>query len=134
MSPKGYLATNAIFQVKQSVLTATVQMNQSINHDMFVPAYGANYFCKRNQHQVFDGGGIFKRQDHFSVTTIFQSFFFIEKFQLFFKAEYIQILYIGQAMRLSKPTTNIRRPSLQQRRGLRLRVRLWVRLWEEERI
>ena len=37
-------------------------------------------------------------------------------------------------MRLSKPTTNIRRPSYQQRRGLRLRVRLWVRLWEKERI
>ena len=37
-------------------------------------------------------------------------------------------------MRLSKPTTNIRRPSLQQRRGLRLRVRLWVRLWEKEGI
>ena len=52
----------------------------------------------------------------------------------FFKAGCIQILYIGQAMRLSKPTTNIRRPSLQQRRGLRLRLRLRVRLWEEERI
>ena len=75
LSPKGYLATKAIFQVKQSVLTDHF-INHSINYDMFVPVYGANYFCKRNQHQVFDGGGIFKRKDHFSVTTIFQSFFF----------------------------------------------------------
>ena len=68
----------------------------------------------------------------FKMTPYHFPIFLIEK--LFFKAGYIQILYIGQAMRLSKPKTNIRRPSLQQRRGLRLRLRLWVRLWQKERI